>query len=432
MPQTPRKSRRPLVLAGIAVGLPAVYFAMTFSGVDVPAKVPAAVPVAYAAPAPAAVSTPIADPDLAAYVRDAKHASEIAEPLLRCLTFPAWPGNSWPAGLAAAHCHLEFDPVPSLTEVSEALAAGDLAGLETRYAGLLTRHYSEVEPDESLHSALARFDASADAAAVSSRWLELAPASPFALAARAEHLRASAHLALGPTDAPVAPQDRANALAIARLARAQYAQALAIEPRLLPAEAGLADLALLIGDGSALEAAFTRGEALDGGCLELARTRLASLGPRHGGSHEAMATFVQTLRAKHTQRPLLALLDAPAAIERGETMVRFERFDEAQAELRPALVGTTDPAAFETAALAAVRADVPDHGEALGLLIAASRYRPGRAAVRDLRARLLMNAGERAWALSQLNEAPPPEAAPPRVLAQSGLTPPESLQPLAR
>jgi tetratricopeptide (TPR) repeat protein len=431
MPKSPRSSRRPLVLLVCAagIGVPLLVAGLKSGGFSVTTRVPTAVPVAYAEPAPPVAS--IADPELAAYVRAAKHAGEVAEPLLRCLAFPDWPGNDWPAGLAAAHCHYEYDPVPSLAEVATALDAADLTALEVRYADLLGRHFAPIDPSESLHVALARFDASADAAEVSARWLELAPTSPYALAARAEHLRASAHLAMGPLDAPIAPQDRANALAIAQQASALFAQALAIEPRLVPAEAGLADLALLIGDGVALEAAFARGEELDPGCLALARTHLASLGPRHGGSHEAMATFVRDLRASHSDRLLLALLDAPAAIERGETMVRFERFDEAQAELRPALVGTTDPEAFETAALAALRSPTPDHAEALGLLVAASRYRPGRAVVRDLRARLLMNAGERAWALALISEAPP-EAAPPRVLAQSGNTPSESLQPLAR
>jgi hypothetical protein len=78
-----------------------------------------------------------------------------------------------------------------------------------------------------------------------------------------------------------------------------------------------------------------------------------------------------------------------------------------------------------------VRAPAPDHGAALGLLVAASRYEPGRAVVRELRARLLMQAGERAWALTILADDTPAEPAQvSRLLLAAG--PQRAAEPLAR
>jgi hypothetical protein len=134
------------------------------------------------------------------------------------------------------------------------------------------------------------------------------------------------------------------------------------------------------------------------------------------------------LRAAHPERVLLALAGADAAIENGRAMLRHERFEEAQLALRPALVGSTAPEAFEDAAIAAARGVGRDHGAALALLLAGARYQPGRTAARELRGRLLLLAGERAWAMSVLQDVPDAPAVP--LLARSGA--PRAAEPLAR
>lgn len=373
---------------------------------------------------------PAMDPALVEFVRAAHYAEDRGDPLLRCLSFPDWPGNAWPAGLAAAHCHLLFDPVPSLLEVAAALETGDIGALEARFAALLDRHFDAANPDESIHLALGRFDVSASADVVSARWLELAPDSAWARLARAAHLQAVALRLLEDRDTgPAAPADRAAGAALAVEANALYREALAVEPRLLPAQSGLAELALATGDATAAVDALMAGEALDPACLALALTRVAQLGPRHGGSIDAAHAHVQALRATYPARVLLALAAADEALARGRALLRHERFAEARIELRPALTGSTAPEAFEDAALAAVRAPTPDHGAALGMLVAASRFQPGRTVVRELRARLLMTAGERTWALAILNDVPAEPAALSTLLA---VGPRRTDDPLAR
>jgi hypothetical protein len=236
--------------------------------------------------------------------------------------------------------------------------------------------------------------------------------------ARAAHLHTVAmHLLEDGEAGPPAPEDHAAGAALAVDAAALYREALAIDPRLVPAHAGLADLALATGDDAGAAAALVAGEALDPGCLALARTRVAQLGPRHGGSVAAAHAWLAALRAAHPARVLLALAAADEGLAGGRSMLRHERFTEAQLELRPAFTGTTSPEAFEEAAIAAVRSSTPDHDAALGMLIAASRYQPGRTVVRELRARLLMEAGERAWAMLILNDVPAEPAAMSRLLA---------------
>jgi hypothetical protein len=411
-----------LVAVGLAVLVPA---ATLLARSD---DAPAAVAPPPSLVAPTAAQAPAADPELDAFLAAARNAGERADPLERCLTFPDWPGNAWPEGLAEAHCHQVFDPVPSLAQVTVSLESGDLAGLETRYGELLARHFAGQEPTETLHAALAVFDASAEADAVSAHWLELAPTSAFALAARAEHLRAGAWAAWGSGDETQTQEDRTNAAALADVAIAQYQLALAREPRLLPALTGLADMATLAGRTDVQADAFARAEALDPGCLALAQVHMAALSPRHGGTHEAMAAFARDVQARNPQRPLLALVAALEPIDRGQAMTRHERFGEARTELRPALLSATDPQAFEAAAVAAVRAPVPDHAAALALLVASLRFRDGDATVRDLRTRLLMNAGERTWAMALMDRAPAPVAGPEaNLVAHAGVQPTERL-----
>ena len=426
MTRSPRSFRWPLIgaLAVALVSAASLLAARDDGGRAPELDAPADVPV------PEVAALPIADPDLVEYLRAARHADERGDPLLRCLAFPAWPGNAWPEGLEDAHCHLLFDPVPSLAEVRATLDTGDVPALEARYAALLDRHFAAAAPDEAIHQALARFDLSADADVQSARWLELAPASAWARMARGAHLHAVAsHLLEDGESGPTAPADRAAGAALAVDAAALYREALAIDPRLLPAHAGLADLALAIGDDAGAAAALVAGEALDPACLTLARTRVAQLGPRHGGTVEAAHAWLATLRATHPARVLLALAAADEALAGGRSMLRHERFAEAQVELRPALTGTTAPEAFEEAAIAAVRAPAPDHDAALGMLVAASRYQPGRTVVRELRARLLMQAGERAWAMLILNDVPAEPVAMSRLLAAG---PRRAAEPLPR
>ena len=410
-----RKHRWPLFGLSVAL-ISGVFVLIVVAGTKVEAVGPVTPTLAAVV---GAETVPAGDPELAAYVRAARNAEDRGDPLLRCLSFPDWPGNAWPQGLAAAHCHLQFDPVPSLAEIEATLALGDLAALDARYQALLDAHFDAAAPSEAIHLALARFDASAEADAVSAHWLELAPASAFALAARASHLHALALHTLGPDEVAAAPADRAVAAQLAQAAIGYYGQALAAQPRLLPAHAAIAELGLLFEGTGDVAATLAAGDAVDPACLALARAHLAQLSPRHGGSHEAMRGYVTALRAAHPDRPLLELATADEAIDKGHAMLRFERFDEAQAELAPALAGTTEPEAFESAAIAAVRASTPDHDAALGLLLAASRYRPGCPRVRELRARLLMNAGERTLALAILNTAPPePKIATGELLAR--------------
>jgi hypothetical protein len=427
MSRNPRSTRWPF-LAALAIALVsgASLLAARDDGRVEPQPVQLAVVVPEQPTGPA-----IVDPDLLAFVRAAHHAEERGDPLLRCLTFPDWPGNAWPEGLAAAHCHLLFDAVPSLTEVSASLEGGNLDALQARYADLLESHFDPATPGEGIHAAFARFDVSAQADAVSARWLELAPDSHWAKLARGAHLQAVAmRLLEDGEDGPAAPADRAAGAALAVEAGTLYREALAIEPRLMPAHAGLAELALAIGDDAAALAALHEGEAIDPACLSLAQTHVAQLGPRHGGTVEAAQAHLAALRGAHPARLLLALAGAGEPLANGRSMLHHERFAEAQLALRPALMGTTAPEAFEDAAVAAVRAPTPDHGAALGMLVAASRFQPGRTVVRELRARLLMEAGERAWALAILNDAPGEPAALSRLLLAAG--PHRADEPLAR
>lgn len=275
-----------------------------------------------------------------AYFSQAREAERLDDPLARCLAYPDLPGNRWPDGHAEAHCRYHaFRPLP-LATVEGYLDRGELAALDAVFEALLAAHFSEAGSEE-IHVAIEAFDQSEEAGRISGRWLELAPRSPYALLARANHYKDAAWDARGGKWASETPIEQMRRMGVlAEQAVPLFRRAIALEPRLMPAYVGLLSVAML-GSREHLEREAYRGAmAHDPACVDFARQRMASLAPRWGGDYERMLSFGVVLSRHVARRPQLAIHIAAPYGDRGNRLSHDNRFDRETADILEIAVRT--------------------------------------------------------------------------------------------
>ncbi len=263
-----------------------------------------------------------------AYFLQAHAAERHADWLQRCLAYPDLPGNKWPAGHAEAHCRYHAAGRIEVEEVDGYLQRGEVAALQRRLDGLLARHFSEDDFGEDIDAALETFyGADADADRVSERWLALAPESAYAHLARANHLRGRAGAARGGAWAQKTP--KANFRRMEDLlvqAIPFYRTAIRLEPRLMPAYAGLLNSAMLGSMPGVEREALAGAKAQDPACVEVARRRMNALEPRWGGSYEEMLSFGAELSRHVPRRPQLAIHVSAPYRDRADMLVSEDAF----------------------------------------------------------------------------------------------------------
>jgi len=349
----------------------------------------------------------IGDPPraLQAFMLKARKADDITEPLERCLAFPDYPGNAWPDGLAKAACHFLLDAPITRQQVAAHLASAALAELEELYRRDLERHFTRFGFSEIIHRDIAQFDASEDAGRLSAAWLAQAPRSPFANAARAAHLAALAWKARGGAQSGAMSSAHLQRMSqLAAQATTLFASALALERRMLPAHAGMVDMATLGGDKSAADAAFASAAAIDPACHAVDEQHMLALGPRWGGSMDAMDAFARKLAPFMQERPLVALNLALPAQERGDDLFEAGDFRAAVKLLDGAALGTPSPDLFVTLGLSRI-GNQQDRWDSLVPLLVASRFADDSFRAALERGVLLLRAGASEWAVKPLRRA---------------------------
>lgn len=337
----------------------------------------------------------------------AKQAEQISDPLKRCLAYPDYPDNRWPKGLAAAYCHLVLDPAITLDEVRGYLDRHAVTQLDARFKSDLDRHFSKNDFSEIIHADLAIFDSSVTAGQLSLRWIEMAPKSPYALAARGEYFRYMASKARGAAWAADTPPENMQRMSeFAGKAIESFQQALALEPRLLEADAGIIDIASLDSRADALKSAFEHAMSVDPACKEIALRTMHSLEPRWGGSYALMSALAVKLSPFVQQRPLLALETAWPQMDAADMATMNENYDAGVALMRSVLVETANAYAFDNAGKWMDHTTSVDRWEQLVILLEASRFRAGTQEASLIRGRLLVNLAEEPhWAIASLKHA---------------------------
>ncbi|MFL6658023.1 MAG: TonB family protein [Massilia sp.] len=340
-----------------------------------------------------------------AFLVKAKEADALTDPLARCLAFPDFPGNRWPAGLAQAACHLHFDPAISLAQVSGLIERGAMPELEALFRRDFARHFAKDDFSEIIHRDLGQFDASELAGRTSAAWLAKAPSSPFAHAARGAHLAALAWQARGAASAtPMSKEQAARTTVLVQQAWAAYAKALDLEPRLIPALVGMEDLATLTNSPKDGDAAFARADAIDPACHALGKQHMLTRAPRLGGSFAAMDVYRQRLAPLAAARPLVALNLVLPAQEQGDDLAEALEHRKAAGVLAEAAQTAPYPDLFESLGLSRI-ASKGDPVDSLVVLLSAYRYADESVNAAQARAGLMVRNGETSWAVSSFRRA---------------------------
>ncbi len=348
-----------------------------------------------------------APPTMRDFLIKAETADKIVDPLSRCLAFPDFPGNHWPAGLAKADCEYSYGPSLTQSRVRALVDASAFAKLDALFAADLDRHFSEKDFSEVIHHDFDAFDASYESGRLTKRWLEKDPSSPYALDARAVYYRNMAESARGEkwmSETP--PENVLRMHEFVNIAVDLYQRALKVEPRLLPAYVGLINVSRLDSREPLGEDALRAAKGIDPACRSVSSAQMVALEPRWGGSYPEMEALSKEIAPFVSRRPLLALNTIWPAADKGERLYADDKYDESVSVLEPVVLETTNSVVFEQLANSLLLAHGDRRWEALTLYVAATRYSQGQTYENKERGRLLLFRARRpAWALPSLKRA---------------------------
>lgn len=320
------------------------------------------------------------------YFLQARAAQRISDPVQRCLAFPDLPGNQWPAGHAAAHCrHHHAIRRSTLAEIGGFLERDELLQLEAMMEQSLQRHFSETDFGEDIHDTfeylLRNSDAETDR--VTAAWLRKAPGSAYANLARGAYYHGSAWKARGGKFSADTPDENLRRMSgFVDQAIPYYEEAIALNPRLMPAYTSLINLGMLDSRRALKEKAIEGAEKLDPACIELARNRMRALEPRWGGSYEQMLAYANGLSTYLDRRPQLAVYVGAPYADRGDRLIATDQYTSQTAEILEIAIkaGSDEDALRDAADVAMNRKDsAPERWKGAAYLLQEERFRGSNA-----------------------------------------------------
>jgi tetratricopeptide (TPR) repeat protein len=358
----------------------------------------------------AADTTPSFDkapPEIRAYLEQARRADFMPDPMARCLAWPELPGNRWPKGLAEEHCRVNYDQVLTLAEVDGYLARGETAALDERLERELDRHFLDEGASEIIHGHFYAFEGKYEAGRVSQRWLEAAPDSPYAHAARGIYYVQRAWDARGGAFAQKTPRENFQRMsALVDTAVEHLDKAIELEPRLIVAHAALVEVASLASRDELMVRAVRAADQLDPGCRAWTQEYARSLEPKWGGSWESLRSFAESRERQIHRRPMMAITAAMPLIEEANQLRRAKRYEESLKVAEEAMRLSTHIAPMRDAGLSMVHIESADRWRQLMYLLAESRTPDGSEPAAWVRAELLLDlAKDLEWGAMALERA---------------------------
>jgi tetratricopeptide (TPR) repeat protein len=282
-----------------------------------------------------------------------------------------------------------------------------VAALDARLSRDLDRHFLDKGASEVIHGHFYGFDGGFESGRVSKRWIEAAPESAYANAARGAYYLYRAKAARGGAFAQRTPRENFQRMStLADTAVGHLKKALEIEPRLMEAHANLIELAKIDSRDDLMRETVETAEAMDPGCRAWAQDYLDSLLPKWGGSWEVYFAFAES-RLKHVKkRPLISIVAAMPLIDAGLQLLNAERYEEALKVAEEAMRRSTHIAPMRDAAFAMESIDGADRWRQLMYLLAESRTPDGSPYAARIRGRLLFElAQDVEWAALAIERA---------------------------
>jgi len=226
------------------------------------------------------------------------------------------------------------------------------------------------------------------------------------MTARGMYFREMSRKARGTKVAAETPDENVKKMGeFVDLAVEQFQKALAIEPRMLPAQTTLISMGTMDSRFDLRRNAIRDAKTLDPLCTVAIDFEMAALSPRWGGSFEAMLKLAEDISASTDKRPLLADNMAWPYSDFGDVLYADKNYADAIKTIKPITTETTKVSAYETLAKSMFASNA-DHNETLMYFLVAARFEEGSSFVNRTTGRmLLLDARKPLWAIKYLKRA---------------------------
>ncbi|MBT2117106.1 DUF4034 domain-containing protein [Dyella sp. LX-66] len=241
----------------------------------------------------------------------AHRAEAIADPLQRCIAYPDPPGSHWSPAATRAYCTYHMQTLMSYEEIKGLIESGKAAQLDAYLSDAAKKQLTQPGSAGLLdHIYISYFsDASAETHALVESWKRQRPKSAFALAASGRYALVMGWRARGSDYASETPQENFQGMdKWFKLARKDLEQAVALDPRVIPAYSAMINLAKAHVDREYERAAARKGLAVDAASYAIYGQLVAMAEPRWGGSLGEMQRIAGEAQAHAKDNGLLKLL----------------------------------------------------------------------------------------------------------------------------
>ena len=257
----------------------------------------------------AAVQLPAWSPDeLAAYFARMKKAEANEDLYVRCTTSPDLPGNRWPRNAAMSECLAFKTDEWSLQNLQSELARQGGAGrLDARFRQALEKHFSQPAEDRRLDLAFTAFEEGELPEQLAGTWLEQSPDSPYAMTALGWVYYSNAARERGSRWISQTASSQVGGMQ-RWLERAQplFERALALEPRLSSACAGLINVGRMGSDDALVQRSIQRCERVDPASTPYMFARWMAALPKWGGRPGQLEVFDRDIESRVEANPALS------------------------------------------------------------------------------------------------------------------------------
>lgn len=358
-------------------------------------------------PAPAnattgeASTTPTPSKDALTAIRE---ADRIADPMERCVAIPPPPNVNWSKAEIEAFCADELTPSLPWDEFKDAIDDDRVAEIDERFDALVDGYFSGRVPEGALRHAYHDnfWGSSTERKRLIDHWLDKAPGSAHALAARGMWWLANAEQARGEKLIRETPEKditrMENALG---KAKRDLTKAIETNPRIMPAYAALIFATKFDHDDALADSMMQKAIAVSPENFYPRAALAYAKRPQWGGSYETMDRIAAEAEPYVAKNPRLVNLKTIAVGERGMPPYWSKNYAEALRQFDKGLAYGPEWFYLDTARYAAMSSG--DNVHAIELLSQMLRFSPWAAEQRRERARLLSKIGRADWAQEDLD-----------------------------